>query len=1082
MTEPTATTTRDLVDRYRHSGFFVLRSPLLPIGALATWGRYARGSEDAPDILRRRLANLLDAPHCADAIRVASPTLASSLSGWTDRKPSRRRDRIERSLVQYFARMCDRCTPFGLFAGVSVGAIGTTTSLQIASRTQYRRRSLLDSRRLAELLADLLHKDEVRQTVRYRLNDTFAAVNGAWQYTRTIDGQDHVGHEISSLEDDEGLSIVLERVAEGATLGELRTALAANLPDKVPESEIDDFLNDLIAAQVLQPELVPAVVADEDPLDHILQYLEGTANLAAAANSVRQIRQELNRLDRHGVSAPPEAYAALNKVWTTKLQLTETDRLLHIDLFKDGHRLCLSPDLVAEVLRGAEPLSWLAGPLPDDMQEMKTRFRDRYESREVPLAEAFDPECGIGTPGPNFEPRVTAPPLLNGLEIRASLGRDGLTDHSKQTSRALLDRIMEGCDLKHPLELDDELLDRLRSPEVGDLPGALGVHFDLIARSEGAVRRGDYRLFFHGAVGPSGARMLGRFCDLDPVLLEAVRDHLRAEEALEPDAIYAEIVHSPQGRLSNIVRRPRLRDVELSCNGSSRRERSRCLTVDDLLLRLEGGQFLLRSKRDGRPVRPRLTSAHNYRRSSGVYRFLCALQNDGVREGLAWTWGSLDGLPFLPRVIRGRAIYAVARWRAGRERSVYRAIRAARTRGTRDGATAELIRELRLPRWVRLADGDNRLLLDLENPLCLSVLAEHAAARPSVTLEETLAEDIEGCIEGPEGKYRNEMILPFVRTSESATGPDKGKNARDRVMTVPWSRPRPVQRVFAPGDEWLYFKFYCGHPTIDLLLREVVPPLVALHEGLEPNRPWFFVRYADPENHLRLRFRAAPETQRELQERAVRLLRPFVERRSVHRAVGMDTYVREVERYGGPLGIGLAESWFRADSAAAMHIVELVHATGDEVLRWKAVAMGFDRLLADFGLDFGERDRVVTDARAWFAREFEVSPTARHQLAQRLRAEKRGLLELVTGRLEGPLAAAHKAFRRRSAQTVGVVRRFRELAETGELECPVDGLLHSLSHMQANRILPALARAQELVLHDLLSRTYRSLIAHPRGN
>ena len=48
----------------------------------------------------------------------------------------------------------------------------------------------------------------------------------------------------------------------------------------------------------------------------------------------------------------------------------------------------------------------------------------------------------------------------------------------------------------------------------------------------------------------------------------------------------------------------------------------------------------------GRRVIPRLTSAHNYDAGSlGVYRFLCALQGQGVAAGLAWDWGPLGRAP-----------------------------------------------------------------------------------------------------------------------------------------------------------------------------------------------------------------------------------------------------------------------------------------------------------------------------------------------------------------------------------------------------------------------------------------------------
>lgn len=1077
MTAEATITATGIVGNYQPSGFFVIRTPLLPVEAFDEWSRCADGADSngRADQLRRSLANLLEAPHIAEAIRVASPALADILQGWETEQPSRRRERLERTLVQYFARMCDRCTPFGLFAGVSVGRIGALTRLRLAGRPHYRRRSVLDSDQVAELVVNLLKRDEVQKAARYGINATLATVRGTWRYVMTHEHRGHVRHEIASLEENEALALVLECAAGGATREEARAALTPLVSGDHKEAEADKFVDDLIAAQILQPELIPPIVGG-DALDHILECLDTPHGAPTVATRVRRVRRELTRLDTHGVGAPTEAYSALNRTLTERLQLKGTNQPLQVDLFKEAEDLRLSSDVVAEVLRSAEPLCRLPEPALDDLESIKARFRERYESREVPLAEALDPEVGIGFPGPNLKPRLARSPLLNDLHLRApSERRGGDVQRWGAASNVLLTRVMDSGGRQNHLDLDDELLDRLAPPQHDHLPAALAVHFDLVARSERAVRRGDYRLLFHGASGPSGARMLGRFCHLDRALLEAVRGHLRDEEALEPDVIHAEIVHSLGGRIGNVVRRPRLRGVELSCGGHPRREGDNRLTVDDLLIRLEGRQFRLRSKKDGRQVRPRLTSAHNYRRSSGVYRFLCALQNDGIREVLKWTWGPLEELAFLPRVVRGRAVYAVARWKVGRDHPVYQVIQAATGRTARVDAARRLVEGLKLPRWVRLSERDNRLLLDLDNPLCLFVLAEHAARSPALTLEETLADDLEGCVEGPEGKYRNEIVMPFVRTRQDPND-DPGDNEKATDVSAIAPSASADHRIFAPGDEWLYFKFYCAHATTDILLREVVAKLVTLHQGQEPDRPWFFVRYADPDNHVRVRFRAAPETQMVLQEQAAVHLRPFVERGSVHRIV-MDTYIREVERYGGPHGIELAENWFHADSLAVLRIVELVHLVGDEALRWKATAMGLDRLFIDFGFDLAERQRVVARTLAGFRREFRVDMLVGRQLAKRFRKEKAGLEELVAGRLKGAFIALEGVFRQRSAQTATLVRGFRGRAAAGELACSVDDLLPSLTHMHANRMLPTVPRVQEFVLLDFLNRTYRSLMA-----
>ena len=63
-----------------------------------------------------------------------------------------------------------------------------------------------------------------------------------------------------------------------------------------------------------------------------------------------------------------------------------------------------------------------------------------------------------------------------------------------------------------------------------------------------------------------------------------------------------------------------------------------------------------------------------------------------------------------------------------------------------------------------------------------------------------------------------------------------------------------IQRTYIPGDQWLYFKIYTGFKTADLLLREVIPRIANQLLAGHIISKWFFIRYSDPELHLRLRF------------------------------------------------------------------------------------------------------------------------------------------------------------------------------------------------------------------------------------
>jgi thiopeptide-type bacteriocin biosynthesis protein len=65
--------------------------------------------------------------------------------------------------------------------------------------------------------------------------------------------------------------------------------------------------------------------------------------------------------------------------------------------------------------------------------------------------------------------------------------------------------------------------------------------------------------------------------------------------------------------------------------------------------------------------------------------------------------------------------------------------------------------------------------------------------------------------------------------------------------------PEAIKRSFTIGEEWLYFKIYCGVKTANELLISVVEPLVTKLRKEKKITLWFFIRYSDPEHHLRIR-------------------------------------------------------------------------------------------------------------------------------------------------------------------------------------------------------------------------------------
>ncbi len=1060
---------------FSHSTFFAFRTALLPWNALESWAEGAAApsasSEDLETalgadraLLRQNLRAFIEQPEIREALFLASPDLDEAIPRWLKDPDSEKGARAERTLVRYFARMAGRSTPFGLFAGCSMGRFGEATRLAFGPRSSYVRHTRLDMDYLCALTETLGEGTELREGLHYRPNSSIYRACGRLRYAESKLQKKIRSYHLVAVEDTDYLLAVLKRAEDGASLSELAQLLVS---DDISFEEAKAFIDELVASQLLMSDLQPPVTGPE-PIHALIPQLASQPAGAEAAQVLGSVRDRLAAIDGQGLGIGTGPYRAIASDLGSLPAKVEMNRLFQVDMVKPAPEATLSERVIDELRRGVACLHRLAPrPAKDALSAFRDAFQGRYESQELPLMEVLDEEGGIGFQT-SQHPGAEASPLLEGLQFPGGAGDNQVAWSARENF--LLRKLLEleraggGC-----LSLQDADLAPLNVKDSPPLPHSFSVMAEVSAESGEALDAGDFKVLFKGASGPSGAALLGRFCHGDAALTEAVAGLLKEEEDHQSDALFAEVVHLPEGRIGNVILRPQLRSYEIPFLGRSGAPAEAQIPVTDLLVSIRDGRVVLRSRRLGKEIVPRLTNAHNFsNRSLGVYRFLCTLQHQQVAGGLGWSWGPLESLPYLPRVEYGRLVFAKARWLV--EKAELKKIQEAK--GAAQWTALQAWRsERRLPRWVLLADGDNKLPVDLDNVLCCETLLDTVKQRPSFTLEELFPGPGELLAHGPEGRFVHELVVPFT-TKQAAPGAGR--------MALPVPGAVELRRSFPPGSEWMYLKLYAGSAGVDELLRTLVQPLVdeVLASGAADG--WFFIRYADPDWHLRLRLHGDPL--RLLAEVAPRLhaLAEPLRARGVLWKLQTDTYEREVERYGDGEAMGLAEQMFQADSAAVLGILKAYEGDSSADARWRLGLLGMDMMLTDLGFDLNAKFNLLQTVRESFLLEFHGKGPFEHQLGDRFRKDRKELERLLDPLQDaGPLQTGVELLRHRSAQLVPLAARMRDLAGTPGVP-PLASLAGSFLHMHANRILRASARAQELVLYDFLARIYESSLARAR--
>ncbi|SDE43910.1 thiopeptide-type bacteriocin biosynthesis domain-containing protein [Dyadobacter soli] len=1033
-------------------GFFVLRRPRLSLDVLHS---FHAQTANRPERFEQELIRIFSQPAMLEALYVASPELYGSFTGLIEGRVKTGVDKLLKTLYKYLVRMTSRSTPYGLFAGCAAGEVGPETRIAFDANAPFRKHVRLDMNYVAELAEGLLEKSAIRSQVKFFPNTSLYQIGDTYRYVESSLNNKKRLYILASVDRNAYLDQVITTARHGATIGELAHCIES---EEVGREEAEQFVDAIVRAQILVSELA-ATVTGEEFFFTILDQLKGIAGVEEDLNQLRKIAGLLQS-EAEGVAQ----YREVEKVLAEHFVTTGSKDLVQTDLFFQTRSCTLGENAVSVLAKEYQSLACLGyrNPLPE-MELFKKRFLARYEQREMPLLEVLDCETGIGY-GDAMAGRADNLPLLNEMqwpEAPKSAAND--VSPLAELRDALYQQSSAGNGMH--VSLTENILNAFRKgiDDPGQTPDSFYLFGNLIAGSQEAIDGGNFKFAFKAMGGPSGLKLLGRFCHGSPQLAEWVKNAVAEEERLAEDAVFAEVAHLPEARVGNVLMRPHLRTYEIPYLAGSSMPHENQLLPEDLMVSVSAsGEVILRSKRLNKRVFPRLTNAHNFADGLPVYRFLCELTYQHDYRYLGWDWGHLASKTFLPRVEYKHWILSRATWNIDKKMLS--------TLLGKECITPEDWRVVRsaynIPRFVQLRQGDSELLIDVDSDFAVEVVCDALKKFEQVTLTEFPEHEENGLLGKPGECYLNEVLLPFLHKKEVI---GSGQIAdTERVMAS------GVKRDFMTGSEWLYVKIYAGTRTADRLLTSVIKPFADRLVAEGTVEKWFFIRYTDPDNHIRLRFYHRTDKsfwQRVLAELHA-LMEPLLDNGTVHK-MQLDTYKRELERYGQQ-AFEAVETIFFADSVATTGLLDMLSGDEGEHFRWLAGLRGVDMLLSDLGFNLEDKKAFAGRLQEGFFREFRGNADLTVQLNNKYRQHSEEIWSFLDpgNDLLNGIEEVVALFEERSS----CIR-----ASLAVIPPHNDTSLHhfagSLVHMFLNRLFVSQQREHELVVYHYLKKYYESKLA-----
>lgn len=761
--------------QYHDCGFFALRSPMLPRNQLtAAFHKFSVEKTEADseknekeyienkEGFTRFLCNLINDPVINEALWVASPGLVKRLGGKNSSRDMSKDEEMVATLYKYFIRMTSRCTPFGLFASCTYGHNSKVTQFESVETPKVNRVTRLDTEYIYRLVSTINGDQNMRGFLKYRTNTSLYQVGTRLHYIETWTRPDRPGifYKLSAIDTNEYLLEVLKKAEIPETLDTLTESLCKNDPE-IDKQEALRYVNDLIENQLLVPEITPSVTG-HSPLRKIIHGLREAPPAQDLLNVLDSVDMSLAAIDSDGLGVDTNRYESIISALRELSPEVDEQRLFQVDV-NAQFDVSLGKELVSDILSGVELLHMISPPRSEDrLDAFKREFCDRYEDLEVPLCEALDDDVGIGFDGSGSN-ASSLEPLLTNIRIFGSTGDSSSLGLSARDF-ILAEKVQELVRNESiELELDAKLIALLENKYRRPLPDAWGAFATILGTNHSDSNKS--KVLLNSASGPGAANLIGRFCHLNTELEAAVKRCLKLEEELDPGAVYAEVAHMPEGRMGNVLRRPVLRDHEIVYLCESPIPEENRISVQDLLVSVREGQIVIKSRRTGKRIVPRLASAHNFlnHQNLNIYRFLCLLQQQGLQRAVFWDWGALDILDFLPRVTHRRLILSPASWKIHSE-DIKSLIK---LNGLPQFDAVQKVRErLALPQTILIAEGDNSVEFDLSCPLSVDIFCRHLRNyKMGIRIREVLSSHFGEPLKSKGETYANEVIIPFVRSA-----------------------------------------------------------------------------------------------------------------------------------------------------------------------------------------------------------------------------------------------------------------------------------------------------------------------------
>ncbi len=1019
------------MENFNHINRFILRTPY---NSVNQFSELPTTSEETIEFVK----DLFNDEVFKESVFLASPDLFYEWKrSISDGELSAEKQlKLALSIIKYYIRSTTRCTPFGLFSGYT-----EILHKQESQKPGLERFTGLDLDFLYTLLHKLNKEVTVRNIVKFSPNSSIYSLGENYRYAEYTLIKNKRSYTLVEIEANEVLELIYKVTQkEAQSLSQLVELLVYSI-ENITEDEVIVYINSLIDAQFLVSDL-DICINGNSPLEQIVTYFETNVinktdnpELLSYYQLLLKLKEKLANLDTTIVGNPISVYEEIFSIAKEFNFSFDKKYFINTNLRKNltKENYDLTSKEISDIKKAITALSRFSTKKENiNLNEFKKSFYKRYEDKEVPLCIALDNEIGVGylqehSDASNFSS------LIDDIKLKGHESEEiKLTYHNK-IHKFWTDQ------LSRARNKNEKVID-LKTINLSDFPintGQLSQSFYTM------INKYKENVSIEVVGGTGALNLIGRFSSLDASLTDLFNE-VNIKEEIEGDEVLVELLHVPDNRSGNILLRniDRKHEITFLTKGSNN---AKHISIDDIYVSVKQNKIVLRSKTLNKKIKVVNTTAHNFQYNAlPIYQFLGELQMQDSNPSLSLNLGSVNYKTFKsrPRISYGSIILSPAKWNF----SIEEISHCFENNQLNNSKLKDFLKQQEIPRYVCIREQqDHTFWIDLENDFMYTFLAESIKKKKQLILEELLVDSINA----EEEVYNSEYIIPFFK-----------ENKKTRKVSFPKISQK---RTFTPGEEWLYFKLYTGTKTGGKVLQDVIDPLV---HNLKENgliEKWHFIRFRDPDFHIRLRFLVKDNAvnNSKIIEKLNQAIKSYVDTYAIWK-VEISTYNRELERYGDELIIP-SESVFHSDSDLVLKILNLAKNTSSEV-SWLPILKTIDNLYEIHQFSLEEKANHINGLYDAFLKEFNGDKTLKKQIEAKFRKFKNDIAFLM----EDSSTKIAEVLENHNEKL------YKDLGEnSNQLIKQMKSNITSYIHMHVNRFSITNPRMHELVFYGLLSKYYK---------